>query len=357
MRITGVTVRPWRLELKKPFVISLGTIREARNALVEVQVTTGEGRVVTGWGEAAPAGMITGETIEGAMSFVGQMAPLLEGRDPADLEDIWRLMSGASTRHFSAKAALDIALHDALGRALGVPVASLMGGAPRSFPTDITVGMAAPEEMAREAVEQVGAGFSMLKLKLGDDPHEDVRRVDAVRRAVGPDVILRLDANQGWTPLEALRVVEKVAPLDIQVVEQPVPADDLKGMAEVARRSPVAIMADESLFSPRDALRLAEARACHVFNIKLMKCGGLYRARQINAIAEAAFIRTFLGCMIESRVSISAACHFVAATSNVMGADLDAHMYLTEDPVRGGPRVESGTVVFPSGAGLGVEVD
>lgn len=342
------------MKLKSPFVISLATIYHADNLLVGIEVETEEGRRVTGYGEAAPAAFVTGENTRGCTAFIEEMAPLLEGRDPLDLEDLWRILDQASTGQRAAKAAIDIAVHDALARALDLPLASLLGGSPRTFPTDMTVGLASPGDMAQAAQQRVEEGFSILKVKLGDSPSTDVQRMEEIRRRVGPDITLRVDANQGWSPPEALWVLERIAPLNIEVAEQPVRAGDIKGMAEVSRRSPIPIMADESLFSPVDALRLIDQGACHIFNIKLMKCGGLFRARQINAIAEAAYIPTFLGCMIESRVSIAAACHFVAAMTNVMGADLDAHLYLSEDPVRGGPYVDKGIVHFPEGAGSGV---
>lgn len=353
MRITALDVHPWNLKLRHPFTISLGTLHEARNALVVARVETDDGRTVLGYGEAAPLSIITGETIEGVTAFVRQVAPLVVGREPQDMEGIWQVLSSASRYHFSGKAAIDIAVHDCLARALSVPLACLLGGVPRPFPTDITIGLGSPEDMADQARKQVAVGFSILKLKLGTGLADDVARVTRVRGAVGGAVTLRVDANQAWTPLEALRIIERIAPLEVELVEQPVAADDIKGMAEVARRSPVPIMADESVFSARDALRLAHEQACHIFNIKLMKCGGLHQARRINAIAEAAQIKTLLGCMLESRISIAAAAHFVAATSNVMGADLDSHLYLVSDPVLGGPTVDGGEMRFTDAAGSG----
>ncbi len=353
MRIRSIDVQPWNLKLKSPFTISLGTFHEARNVLVTVEVETPDGRTVTGHGEGAPAPVITGETQAGGLAFARQVAPLLVGRDPRDMETVHELLGRASTRHSSARAAIDLALHDAVARTLAVPLASLLGGATRPFLTDMTIGMGAPEAMAKQARDHVEAGFSILKLKLGSGEAEDVARVRAVRREVGEGVTLRVDANQGWGPLAALRIIERIAAFDIELVEQPVPAGNVRGLAEVTRRSPVPIMADESIFSPADAFRLASEGACHIFNIKLMKCGGLHPARKINAIAEAAHIRTFVGCMLESSVAIAGAAHFVAANPNVMGADLDAHLYLDPDPATGGPSVEGGRFTFPEGAGSG----
>jgi len=353
LRIVQLAVRAWDLKLGSPFTISLGTFHEAPNVLVEVEIETAEGRRVRGYGEGAPTTMVAGETREGTLAFLGQVAPLLEGREAEDLEGIHALLNRVSPRHFAGKAAADLALHDAVARAAGVPLAGWLGGVTRPFPTDVTVGLDTPAAMADRAEKEVRAGFSVLKLKLGSTEAEDMERVQRVRARVGPGVGLRLDANQAWTPLAALRIIERVEPLGIELVEQPVRAGNVRGLAEVAQRSPVPIMADESLFTPEDAFRLANQQACHVFNIKLMKCGGLYPARKINAIGEAAHIRTFLGCMLESRLGIAAAAHFVAATGNVLGADLDSHLYFREDPLEGGPRIERGEFRFPPGSGTG----
>jgi len=353
LRIVELTIRPWDQKLKSPFTISLGTFYEAANVLVQVEVETAGGKRVWGYGEGAPTVMVAGETREGTTAFLQQVAPLLREREAQDLEGIHALLGRVSPRHFAGKAAVDLALHDAVARAAGVPLAGWLGGVTRPFPTDVTVGLGTPQAMADQAEREVAAGFQLLKLKLGSTETEDVDRVQRVRERVGPAIGLRLDANQAWTPLEALRIIERVAPLGIELVEQPVRAGDGRGLAEVARRSPVPIMADESLFTPEDAFRLADQQACHVFNIKLMKCGGLYPARKINAIGEAAHIRTFLGCMLESRLGIAAAAHFVAATGNVVGADLDSHLYFRDDPLEGGPRIEQGQFQFPPGPGTG----
>lgn len=353
MRIRSIDVRPRNLKLKNPFPISLGTFHSAANVLVTAEVEAPDGRRVTGYGEGAPMAVITGETQEGVLAFARLAAPSLIGLEAADLEAVHDLLNRASPRHGSAKAAIDLALHDAVSRALSIPLAALLGGSTRPFLTDMTIGMAAPEVMAAKAEQEVLAGFSILKLKLGSGEDDDVARVVAVRGRVGDSVTLRVDANQAWTPLQALHIIERIAPLRIELVEQPVPASDIQGLVEVSRRSAVPIMADESIFTLEDAFRLASEQACHVFNIKLMKSGGLHPARKINAIAEAARIRTFVGCMLESSVSVAAAAHFVAAHRNVMGADLDAHLYLDPDPVTGGPRVERGTFQLPAGPGSG----
>jgi L-alanine-DL-glutamate epimerase-like enolase superfamily enzyme len=353
LRIVKLAVRPWELELRNPFTISLGTFHEARNVLVRVEVDTADGRRVQGYGEGAPTTLVAGETLEGTLAFLNQVIPMLEGREAEDLEGIHALLNRVSPRHFAGKAAIDLALHDAIARAGGVPLAGWLGGVTRPFPTDVTIGLGAPSAMADQAEREVAAGFRILKLKLGSTEAEDGERVDRVRTRVGPGIGLRLDANQGWTPLVALRIIERLEPLGIELVEQPVRAGDVRGLAEVASRSPVPIMADESVFTPEDAFRLADQQACHVFNIKLMKCGGLHPARKINAIGEAAHIRTFLGCMLESRLGIAAAAHFVAATGNVLGADLDAHLYFREDPLEGGPYVMQGEFRFPAGPGTG----
>jgi L-alanine-DL-glutamate epimerase-like enolase superfamily enzyme len=256
----------------------------------------------------------------------------------------------------AAKAAVDMALHDVLGKTVGKPLFMLIGGYRTEVITDITLGIKSAKEMASDAAKAVGKGFRALKVKLGTDPAEDVERVRAIREAAGDDVQMRVDANQGWTVKQAIDALNKIEKFKIQFAEQPVSAEDVKGLREVRRNSPVPIMADESVHSPRDALQLIRAEAVDLINIKLMKCGGILNGRKIAEVAEAADVPCMIGCMSESEIGIAAAAHLAAGIKNIQYADLDSDLLLKDKLVKkGGASVKNSARTFSKICGLGVE--
>jgi L-alanine-DL-glutamate epimerase-like enolase superfamily enzyme len=237
----------------------------------------------------------------------------------------------------SAKAAIDIACYDLLGKKAGLPVYTLLGGGDRQLETDITVSIDEPGVMAAKAKKYADAGFDVIKTKVGLGFAEDLERVRAIRNAIGPEPKIRLDANQAWSPKAAVRNIDYLSEYDIELVEQPVASHDLEGLAYVTRHSRLPIMSDESAFNAKDVLALIKKRAVDMVNIKLMKCGGIYEALRINSLCESAGIECMLGCMVEeSNIGISAAASVGAARRNITRADLDAVFYLRELPIPGG---------------------
>jgi len=231
----------------------------------------------------------------------------------------------------------------------------LMGGYRTEVLTDITLGIKSPKEMAKDAEKAVNKDFKALKVKVGVNPAEDVECIKLIRKAVGDDVDVRLDANQGWTPEQAIEVLGKLEKFNIQFAEQPVPAEDLKGLVKVRRNSPIPVMADESVHSPEDALCLVTAEAVDLLNIKLMKCGGILKGRKIAHVAEAAGIPCMIGCMGESELGIAAGAHLAAAVKNVKYADLDSDILLKDKLVKkGGVKVKNSMRIFPKQDGLGI---
>ena len=231
----------------------------------------------------------------------------------------------------------------------------LMGGYRTEVLTDITLGIKSPKEMAEDAVEAVNRGFKALKVKVGVNPTEDVERIKLTREAVGDNIDIRLDANQGWTPEQAIEVLNKLEKFNIQFAEQPVSAGDLKGLVKVRKNSAIPIMADESAHSPEDALRLIMAEAVDLMNIKLMKSGGLLKGRKIANIAEAAGMPCMIGCMGESEIGIAAGAHLAAEVKNIQYADLDSDLLLKDKLVKkGGTEVKNSMRVFPRQYGLGI---
>ncbi|SDL97787.1 L-alanine-DL-glutamate epimerase [Catalinimonas alkaloidigena] len=355
MTITHVEIFKLNIPLKEPFVISLGIIPSATNLYIRLHTDQG----LTGVGEGCPYVYIVGETQETQFALAQQVARLWKGKNPLELEKRLHELDRALSHNPTLKSAFDMALHDLLAKWCGVPLYQLWGGAnDREVHTDMTVGIGTPERMAEQAARFQAAGFPAIKIKLGTTPAEDVARIRAIREAVGEALPLRIDANQGWNGVTALTTLRALAPFDVEHCEEPVPHWNLPDLVRVRQQSPIAIMADESLFSPHDAFRLARAGACDYFNVKLSKSGGLRHALHIFAIAEASGILCQVGCMSESRLAITALFHLVLARTNIVHFDLDSPLMLADDPVIGGITYGAGgQVLLPTGSGPGIGAD
>jgi L-alanine-DL-glutamate epimerase-like enolase superfamily enzyme len=358
LRIATIDVIPAKLPLREPFVISYGTYADVLSVLV--RITTSEG--VVGWGEATPDPNVTGETWGGtAATLRDDLAPALIGRDARDREAAMRALDARVEGVPAAKAALDMALHDLVGRALGVPVWALLGGRSKSHLTiSRVVSMKAPEEMANDAARHVGDGFRTVKVKVGDGANWrlDAARIAAVREAIGPEIGLKVDVNQGWktagVAIAAIRACLSSAP---DYVEQPVAWWDLEGLAEVRRQTGATIMVDEGCHGPRDVLRVTALRAADLVNIKLMKCGGLIGGLTLNAIAETAGIVAQVGTMVESSIASAAGLQLALALANVRTVEMGGPLMLAEDLGDVRAWYDRDRITVPDRPGLGIEVD
>lgn len=351
MGIKRIEVYSVNLRYFEPFRIAPGASGESRNIVVRV-ITDYE---VEGWGESSPSRRVTGETGETVAAALSRIAPELIGLCPLRIEQDVETMDQLIDGNPAAKAAIDIALHDILGKTTGKQLFMLLGGYRTGVLTDITLSIKTPEEMAADAVKAVEKGFRALKVKVGLNPSEDFERIRMVREAVGEDVEIRIDANGGWNPEQAVEVLNKVERFNIRFVEQPVPAEDVKGLARVRKNSPIPVMADESVHSPADALRLIEEEAVDLINIKLMKSGGILKARKISSVAEAAGIPCMVGCMGESGIGVAAGAHFAAGLGNIKYADLDCDLFHVDKLVKkGGTRVVNSMRLFSGESGLGL---
>ena len=319
MRITAIAAERVSVPLAEPFVISLGVVDSADTVFVRVETDGG----VTGYGEGAGVGFVTGETPDTVLGAIAAFTPAFLGQNPFAIEHLHREMDRILVRNGSAKAALDLALYDIMAKTAGLPLYQFLGGVDGVVETDQTIGLMEPEAMAAKAAQMVAEGYREIKIKAGSDDAHD-RAAIALIRAAAPDAHLKVDANQGWTASRALAMLRTYADYGVGAVEQPLPYWDVDGTAYVRARSPIPIMVDESCFTPYDASRIVKRDAADVINIKLMKCGGIYPALQINAIAEAAGVNCMLGCMLESRLSIAAGAHLVASRPNFIYADLDS---------------------------------
>jgi o-succinylbenzoate synthase len=352
--IKQIEVYAITLRYREPFRIAPSTSTETHNVLVKI-ITDYE---VVGWGESSPSKRVTGESAETVIKALGKFAPKLVGTCPLRIEQNIERMDLLVEGNPAAKASVDMALYDILGKTGRKPLFMLMGGYRSEVMTDITLGIKSPKEMAKDALIAVQKGFKALKVKVGTNPSEDVERVKMVREAVGSDVELRVDANQGWTPKEAMDVLTEIAKCDVEFVEQPVSAEDVRGLASVRKHSSIPVMADESVHSPADALRLIQAEAVDMINIKLMKSGGIHKARKIAEVAEAAGVPCMIGCMSESELGITAAVHLAAAIKNILYADLDSDLLLKDKLAKNSLKVENSVRPLSSLPGLGVkEID
>lgn len=352
MKITSIIAKKYDLKLKEPFTIALGTITKAQNILVEIELDNG----LKGYGEGAPVAFITGENQNIALSAVNDvLGPLIVGQDPRNIALIHQMMERIIVGNNSAKAAIDIALYDLMGQIYNVPVYQLLGGFSNQYETDNTIGIASAENMGLNAAKIKEMGFSIVKVKVGQNYKEDITRIAKVREALGSDIKIRVDANQGWTVKEAIFAINATAEYDLELVEQPVKYYDLAGMAEIRKRVNVPIMADESVFTPQDAYRALELGACDLINIKLMKCGGLFKGSQIAAIANSKGVGCIVGCMLESRLANTAGAHLVCGTANIFSADLDSPFSLQDDPVQGGVKIKPGIITLSNQPGLGIK--
>ncbi|RYM06299.1 dipeptide epimerase [Sporolactobacillus sp. THM7-7] len=355
MKIVDITTERLSVSLAKPFKTALRTVTEAEN--VVVYVTCDDGTV--GIGGAPPTHVITGDSLESIDYAIMQVIrPAILGLAIEQLEKIESMMDRVLIHNTSAKAAVDIALWDCLGKRTNMPLYQLLGGYTNKLETDFTVSVNKTDEMIADARSLIGKGFDTLKIKVGSSTmEEDIDRVSGIRKAVGKSVKLRIDVNQGWSVKEAVAAIKRMEALglDIELVEQPVPAWDLEGMKQVADRVRTPIMADESVFSPRDATRLLAMRGCDMINIKLMKAGGIAKAEKINTLAEVYGVECMVGCMIESKISVTAACHFAASKKNITRCDFDAPMMFASEPVSGGVRFKGNQIFLPDDPGLGIQ--
>ncbi len=354
MKITDIKLYHLSVPLKKPFKTALRTVETAEETVIKIETDND----LVGIGEAPPTSVITGDMNDGIRGLIRKkIKPLLIGERADNIEKLHYLLDEVAVNNHSAKAAVDMALYDLYGKIYDAPLYKLLGGYQNKITSDLTISVNSPTEMKEDALEAVKEGYKTLKLKVGKGMEVDLKRIKAIREAVGPEIKIRLDANQGWKAKEAVYAIKKMEEekLNIELVEQPVKAADFTGMKFVRDNVLTPIMADESLFSAKDCLRLLEMQACDLINIKLMKAGGLYNALKINAIAESYGIESMLGSMLEAKVSVTAAAHLAAAKKNITRLDLDAPSLLAEDPVDGGIEIDGPEIKLPDGPGLGID--
>ena len=341
--------------LKSPFKTALRTVVTAESIIVKITCNNG----VQGWGEAPPTHVITGDSLEGIEGAIHHIfKPLLLGKNLLAYESVFQDVHQSAIGNTSSKAAIDMAIYDCLAQNSNLPLYQFLGGDRNRLETDFTVSVNSPDEMGEDAERYVSEGFTTLKVKVGkDDASKDLARLQAIRGRVGPDIKIRIDANQGWTAKEAISMIHKMESmgLEIELVEQPVHKDDVEGLKKVTDSVDTPIMADESVFSPQDALKVLQTRSADLINIKLMKAGGIHKALLISKMAELYGVECMVGSMIESKLGITAAAHFAASQKNITRFDFDAPLMLSKDIFVGGIQYNGKELILSDDSGLGIK--
>ena len=359
LTIADVRVRLADIPVKRPHKMSFTTLEAVNFAFVRIETRGG----LVGWGEAACLGGPTWseESAESVQVVLERyVAPWLVGRDAAGIEPLRIEMARRVQGNPFARAAVEMALWDLNGRALGVPVHRLLGGRVRDrVPLSWSLAVGSPEAELEEAREKVALGHRIFKIKTAAHPlRVDVERVRRIRETVGPGVALRVDANQGWDRPTALAAVRALEPYGLDFIEQPLPKWDLDGMAELARRSPQPIMADESCGSAHDALAIARLGGVSILALKLTKSAGILGTMAIARIAQAAGMGCYVGCMIETSLGTAAYLHLALAAAPVTwGCELFGPLLLAGDVTRQPVQYADGCILSLDGPGLGVEID
>ena len=349
------SIKTWSADLgnTKPYTIAFKTIDEVNNAFIEIELENG----TTGIGAGCPSEYVTNESFEQCTTALQEKnIQFLVGRDIRELNQLTFEIWQKFPINPAARAALDIALYDAFTKLLGVPLVKYLGQKIHSLPTSNTIGIKNVEETLKEAQEYGERGFKVLKVKLGIDLTEDIERIVKLREKFGKKFVIRIDANQGYDVAKTIEFYNKTKHLEVELIEQPLPAKAVNEMRKLPDEIRKILAADESLLTPKSALELVKPPlATGIFNIKLMKCGGISQGLKIADIGLHEGVDLFWGCNDESIVSITAALHVAFACSNTKYIDLDGSLDLARDVVTGGFILKDGVMYCSDKPGLGVE--
>src|SRR5690554_2836908 len=338
----------------EPFAIATGTMDYAQNTLIRIHTENG----LIGLGECSAFPMIVGETQDTCLVLARDFARIWKGKDALDMSARLAELDLYIAGNATVKSAFDMALHDLAAKHAGQPLYRFLGGEKRAIETDITIGINTPEDMAAKAQAFVDSGATVLKIKLGKDPVQDVERIRVIRAAVGPAIGLRLDANQGWDFEGSVQALRGLEPYDIQFCEQPMRTYNDHLLPELRKQTRIPIMADESCYDHRDARRLIATQACDSINIKFSKSGGIAEARRIHDVAQEHGVPCMIGGMLETRLALAANVHFAYASPQVHYFDMDTCMVgHLADPILGGIRYEGFHISLSDEPGIGADVD
>jgi L-alanine-DL-glutamate epimerase-like enolase superfamily enzyme len=353
MKVTRIEVRKIKLPLKEPFIISYNKWWDMPSIIIKLETDEG----IVGWGESVPDEGVTGETIDSVFAMlVSSLSPLIMGEDPLKIEGFHKRANDLIYGGYGAKASIDIALHDILGKFFNKSLTYILGGGTNTVEAPGVISIKEPKEVAQDIKRYIADGYNQFKLKLGDSMENDILRVKMAREAGGSNIRLKVDANQGWgTWDKALGVIRELIPYNLEVVEQPVKQWDYDGLKRVRDNSPIPIMVDEGVKTGRDLLSLIKHSGIDWVNIKLMKCGGILPAVKMAHIAEAAGIKVQIGSMLESSIGSYAGAHIHRALECVKSSEMVGPRWFAKDI--GEFSYDGCKVIFPSKPGLGTDID
>jgi L-alanine-DL-glutamate epimerase-like enolase superfamily enzyme len=353
MKFTAFEIYKYSIPIE-PFTIATGTMRFAQNVLVKAYTDAG----IVGLGECSAFPMIVGETQATCYEMGKDFAAIWKGKDATDINARLAELHLYTAGNYTIKSAFDMLLYDLAAKQANQPLYRFLGGEKRTIETDVTIGIDTPENMAASALKFQEQGFNIIKVKLGKKPADDLERMAQIRKAISPATTVRIDANQGWTFDEAAYALKELAQYNIAFCEQPMRTYDDELLPELAQLSPIAIMADESVYTHRDAKRIIKNKAAKYINIKFSKSGGINEAILINQEAEQKGMPCMLGSMLESRFALTANVHFAMAFTNLQFFDLDTCLLgQLADPVIGGFKYNGMQLEITDAPGIGADVD
>ncbi|MCG8335331.1 MAG: dipeptide epimerase [Proteobacteria bacterium] len=352
MKITQAKAWIEHFDLKKAYAIARETFTSVDNVFISLETQDG----TVGYGVASPAEDVTGETAEACLRAAElNLEQYVKGQDIRCFAGILRKLEDQIQSTPAAIAAIDIALHDLFAKRLGLPLVDFLGKVHHSLATSVTIGISSVEESLDDAKEYVSQGFKILKVKIGRSLELDIERLTKIRELVGNDKMIRVDGNQGYSGQTFRQFIEQAKSLDLELIEQPLDVKEDQTMKLLPEKVRKIAAADESLHELKDALKLSQKpHMFGIYNIKLMKCGGIQAGRQIAEIAHTAGIKLMWGCMDESIIGISAALHAAFSSPATRYLDLDGSFNLKRDFVRNGFELENGNLKVSDRPGLGV---
>jgi o-succinylbenzoate synthase len=355
MKITAVDTTTFNAPLKTPFVTALRRVDALEDLVVVIRCDNG----MVGYGEGAPTPQITGETIGSIQAAIDYITPHLLNKSLDDFEHLIQTVQQTIVKNTTAKSALEIALYDLKAQAAQQPLYCMLGGTQTTFRTDITISMNPTEVMVADAKKAVSLGYDTLKIKIGESPEMDAKRTLAIAKALPSHITLRLDANQGWSAKESVTLLQQLEAEGVvaEFIEQPVAADDTEGLKYIRQRVKTPVLADESVFSLKDAKKLLEMEAVDYLNIKLAKTGGISQALALAELAEIYGVKCMIGCMLEGPFSVAAGVHVASAKANTITMlDLDAVALLASHPAHSDIVFDESHITLADAAGLGVRL-
>jgi o-succinylbenzoate synthase len=353
MKIKEIKTQTLKAPLKTPFKTALRTVTHLKDLVVTIHTDNG----LIGYGEGASTAVITGETLTSMRGAVEHIKPMLIDREVEDFNALLYTIEHSMIHNTTIKSALEMALYDLLAQSLKIPLYKLLGGSQREFETDITISLNDIDTMLEDCQKAIKLGYRILKIKVGESITKDYDRIKTVADTF-PDTVLRIDANQAWSAKESVTLLQRLENRGVvaELIEQPVKADDFRGMRYIKERTITPLLADESVFSPKQAIELLEMDASDFINIKLAKCGGISHALKIADIAELYNVKCMIGCMLEGSISVSSAVHVASAKSHTITMlDLDGANLLATNPVEGGAIFNESKIVLNDSYGLGIK--